>query len=89
MNKFSVYVLLSNSKPIYVGTTQDVQRRLKEHSKKIDYDFHVIVKSYESKKDAFNAENAILRYESLFNCNNLKNVKDKSLSGKSIYIKKI
>ena len=85
MNKYSVYVLLKNKKPIYVGCSQDVPRRIHQHKKLKDFDDYRIVKSYDTAKDAFSAENAILRYSTMFFEHSLKNEKDVSIIHKNIY----
>ena len=86
MNKYSVYVLIKEGSPIYVGCTMDIKRRVSQHRVVKSFDTYKIVKSYDNKQDADNAENAILRYEALFGLSDLKNKKDQSLSHTSNYI---
>lgn len=85
MNKYSVYVLIKDFKPIYVGCTMDVKRRIKQHQKTRDFDKYRVVKSYKTKEEAFNAENAILRFSTMFYPNNLKNAKDVNILHQNLY----
>lgn len=85
MNKYSVYVLLKNKQPIYVGCTQDVKRRISQHKRTKDFDCHRVVKTYDTANEAFSAENAILRYSTMFFENNLKNAKDVNIIHENLY----
>lgn len=86
MNVFSVYVLIKKGNPIYIGCTQDVKRRISQHKKNHSFDKYVVIKNYQNKRDAFNAENSILRFCSLFLEIDLKNSLDVSLTHKKLYI---
>jgi hypothetical protein len=79
MNKsisFSVYVLVKNKKPIYVGCTNNIKIRLSKHRLNKDFDEYIIIKKYATKKEALIAENSIIRFISLFGDDNWKNSKD-------------
>ena len=79
MNKsisFSVYVLVKNKKPIYVGCSNNIKNRLSKHKLDKDFDEYIIVKTYSTKKEALIAENSIIRFISLFGDNDWVNAKD-------------
>ncbi len=75
-NNFSVYVLVKNKKPIYVGCTNNIKNRLSKHKLQKDFDEYIIVKKYTTKKECLIAENSIIRFISLFGDDNWVNAKD-------------
>lgn len=85
MKNYSVYVLIKDSKPVYVGCTMDVKRRIKQHKSTKDFDSYKVVKNYNNSKDAFQCENAILRFSTIFYPNNLKNCEDKNILNRTLY----
>lgn len=69
MKGYVVYCLVKDLKPCYVGVTsrRRLQRRINEHkSLKKDFDTYIILKHYKTKKEALNAENAIIKLHSVF-----------------------
>lgn len=85
MDNYSVYVLIKKGNPIYLGCTKDVKRRITQHRKNKEFDTYRVIKSYNNSKDAFQCENAILRFSTMFYPNNLKNAKDKNILYSNIY----
>ncbi len=79
MAKYSVYALLKDKKPIYIGCTKNLKERIAAHKKNKKFDTCKVIKTYTNKEQAFSAENAILRYETLFGLSDLINKKDESL----------
>ena len=75
-SNFSVYVLVKNKKPIYVGCSNNIENRLSKHKSNKDFDEHIIIKTYATKKEALIAENSIIRFISLFGDSNWTNAKD-------------
>jgi predicted GIY-YIG superfamily endonuclease len=66
--KHYLYCLIKDNKPTYVGVTKDIHRRRQQHkSKGKVFDNLLVVKSYNSKKEALIAENSIIRMNGLFN----------------------
>ena len=55
-----------DGKPIYVGCCIDINRRTKSHRRNKAFDYSIIIKKYDCKKDALIAENSIIRFMSLF-----------------------
>lgn len=68
MNKkpHKLYALIKNDNPIYIGVTCCLTSRLKKHKIDKDFDSFIVIKSYENRKEALNAECGIIRYLSLF-----------------------
>ena len=65
-NPHSVYILIKDKKAVYVGCSKDVRTRVRAHRKSKDFDSHTILKRYKTKKEALTAENAIIRFLTLF-----------------------
>ncbi len=66
--KYCLYVLIKNKKPIYVGVTVNCEKRKRQHKLKgKDFDRLVIIKFYDTKKDALIAENSLIRFNGMFN----------------------
>ena len=69
MSIYVVYCLIKDLKPCYVGVTTKgrVLKRIKEHkSLGKDFDTHIVLKQYKTKKEALTAENAIIKLNSVF-----------------------
>lgn len=73
--KFSVYLLIKDKKPIYVGCSVDIEKRIIKHKLTKDFDNYYILKQYDNKKEAYCAENAIIRFISVFGGNEWLNGK--------------
>lgn len=69
MSMYVVYCLVKDLKPCYVGVTPKhrVSTRVKEHKAlgKI-FDTYLVIKEYNTKKEALIAENAIIKLHSIF-----------------------
>lgn len=65
--KWNLYALLKDGKPIYVGVTIHTLRREAEHRKDKDFDILYTIKIYDDKNSALAAENALIRFNGLFN----------------------
>ena len=63
---YSVYILVKNKKPIYVGCSGNVKNRISKHKSSKEFDEYIILKKYKLKKDALLAENGIIRFISMF-----------------------
>jgi hypothetical protein len=66
MTKYSVYLLVKDKKPIYVGCSVNVKNRISHHRKTKEFDNYYILKEYKNKKEALVAENSIIRFISVF-----------------------
>lgn len=65
---YSLYALIKDKKPIYVGVTVDVSKRKRQHYLKgKEFDRVVVIKSYSTRKEALIAENSIIRFNGMFN----------------------
>ncbi len=64
---YSVYCLIKDGNPFYVGMTSNIKVREKSHKIDKDFDYLFVIKNYQTKKDALIAENSILRFLSLLN----------------------
>lgn len=63
---YIVYVLMLNGKPIYVGCCMNVVVRERAHRRLKMFDYLLPLKTYDNKYNALIAENAIIRFISLF-----------------------
>lgn len=64
--KYSVYVLIKNGLPVYVGCSTNMVNRLRFHKINKDFDSHVIIESFKDKRHALAAERSIINFYSLF-----------------------
>lgn len=79
--KHSVYLLIKDGNPIYVGCSSNVISRIRSHRfKGKEFDKYIILKVYDSKRDALLAENAIIHFISLYGSENWLNAKYLSLA---------
>jgi hypothetical protein len=83
--KYYVYILVKNKLPIYVGCTSCLKSRLSKHKVTKDFDEHFILKEYTNKKEAFSAENSIIRFISVFGGEEWVNKKDVLLVFEGFY----
>jgi predicted GIY-YIG superfamily endonuclease len=74
-----LYALVKDKKPIYIGVTNNIEKRKKNHSVDKDFDYIFVIKSYKTRKEALNAENAIVRFNGVFDIGliNARHAKDK------------
>lgn len=85
--KYHVYVLVNETKPIYVGFTMCISNRIKQHkSHGKKFTGHVVVKTYDNKKDALIAENSLIRYLSIFGEDYNVNAKHVDLEARKMYL---
>jgi predicted GIY-YIG superfamily endonuclease len=80
-----VYTLLQNEKPIYVGCTSDIRRRIAAHRRSRSFDGYIVVKSYDSREEALSAENAIIRFISILNDPSIENALFDGLTARTLY----
>ena len=80
--KYHLYVLLKDNNPIYIGVSTNVKNRISSHKKDKDFSEVYIIKSYSNKKEAYAAENSIIRFNGLFDIGliNAKHVTDVFIS---------
>jgi len=81
---WSLYVLIKNDKPIYVGVSSDIIKRTSNHRANKNFDSVHVIKKYKDKKEAYCAENSLIRFNSLFNIGliNAKNIEDEFYGAK-------
>lgn len=80
VKKYSVYILIKDKKAVYVGCSCNVPNRVSKHKATKNFDKHVVLKCYESKQLALNAENAIIRFLTMFGDGDWYNSEDILLS---------
>lgn len=66
MGKYYLYALLKDNKAIYVGVTNQIKNRINNHRGDKEFDKYKIIKTYNNKKEALIAENAIIRFNGMF-----------------------
>ena len=79
MKKYCVYLLIKDKKPVYIGCSVNLKNRLKSHRLSKDFDSYIVLKQYNDKKQALSAENALIRFISIFGGGDWLNSKDKDL----------
>lgn len=90
MNKeHSVYVLIKHGNPVYVGYTSNIKRRINRHKKDKSFDGYIVIKTYENKELALNAESSIIRFLSIFKNSYNVNAKYDSLVDSILTMKRI
>lgn len=82
--QFTLYILIKNDKPIYVGCTSNLGRRIKTHRSSKDFDDYIVLKEYDNKYDALTAENSLIRFISMFGGDEWLNAKYEPLKFKMI-----
>lgn len=86
-NHFGVYVLIKDRKAVYVGCTSNIRVRLNDHRRTKEFDDYLILKQFPDKKDALNAENAIVTFLSVFGDESLINSKYHSYTHLMTFVK--
>tara|TARA_R110000823_G_scaffold117992_2_gene241684 strand:+ start:552 stop:842 length:291 start_codon:yes stop_codon:yes gene_type:complete len=76
MKKYYVYLLIKDKKPVYIGCSVNLKNRLKSHRLSKDFDSYIVLKQYRDKKEALSAENALIRFISIFGGDEWLNSKD-------------
>jgi len=76
MKKYVVYLLIKDKKPIYIGCSVNLKNRLKSHRLSKEFDSYIVLKQYSDKKEALSAENALIRFISIFGGDEWLNSKD-------------
>jgi hypothetical protein len=76
MKKYYVYLLIKDKKPVYIGCSVNLKNRLKSHRLSKDFDSYILLKQYNDKKEALSAENALIRFISIFGGDEWLNSKD-------------
>jgi len=64
--KYHVYILIKDGKAVYIGCSGNMQKRINQHRRVKDFDKFTTLKTYKTKKEALIAENAIIRFLTLF-----------------------
>ena len=77
--EFSVYLLIKDKKPVYVGCSCNVKNRISHHKKTKEFDKYYTLKKFETKEQALIAENILIRFISVFGGENWLNSKDVNL----------
>lgn len=72
---YYVYALIKDRKPIYVGCTCDVLKRVSQHKIKKEFSGYVIIEVFKSKAEALISERGIIKFISLQNNNENLNAK--------------
>ena len=87
-NKWVVYALIKKSELIYVGCTSNLKLRLLNHGLCKNFDDYIIIQSFDNKKDALIAENAIIRFFSIFQSEKIENSLYQSVTHYKYFLKK-
>jgi hypothetical protein len=82
---YCVYILIKDKKPIYVGSSSNIDNRIIKHKKTKDFDEFCILKKYETKKESLIAENSLIRFISIFGGKEWVNSKDQNLLHKGFF----
>ena len=72
-NRYSVYALVKNGECVYIGCSMNPQQRKFQHKKDKDFDKLVVIKSRLERKNAYNIENGIIEFLTLFGNGNWYN----------------
>lgn len=78
--RYLVYALVKDEKPVYIGVTANLYKRISAHKSDKDFDNVIIICSKDNRKDAYLAENSIIRFITLFTENQFYNGADILLS---------
>lgn len=84
-----VYALIKNEKPIYVGCTSNINRRMNCHKRSKDFDTYVVIEKFNNKNDALICERGIVKFISLQNDSDNVNGKYDRFVGSTMYGYKI
>lgn len=76
---YSVYILIKNKQPIYIGSSSNVKNRISKHKINKDFDEFIVLKNYKTKKESLIAENSLIRFISIFGGKEWINSKDAML----------
>ena len=88
---YSVYVLIKNKKPTYIGQTSDIEKRIIKHKKTKDFDSYFILLRTNNKKEALKVEINLIRYNKAFGVditNKVGGFRDFMVSHNTFYINK-
>lgn len=64
--KYSLYVLINNGRGVYLGCSCNVKNRVSKHKEDKVFDDHIVIKTYDTKKEALASENAIIHFLAAF-----------------------
>lgn len=85
--EWTLYVLINDSIPIYVGVTSNIKNRLLVHrSKGKQFTNHLEIETFKEKAHAFAAERSIIKYLSVFGDDTNINGKYVNLESKKKYL---
>ena len=85
-----VYALIKDDKAVYIGYTSNIIQRMYSHrlSSK-DFDKHIVIKKYKTKKEALIAENSIINFLTLFGSDKFYNAENINIKAKKVMIRDI
>lgn len=67
MPKYSVYVLIKDDKPVYVGVSSRLYNRSIQHTKQgKDFDRYYAIYETRDKKEAYVVENVLIKFLTIF-----------------------
>lgn len=64
--KYYLYVLVKDSKAVYIGVTKNTVRRTTQHRKNKDFDKLLVLKSFYNKEEALASERSIISFLTYF-----------------------
>lgn len=64
--KHYLYVLVKESKAVYIGVTKNTVRRTTQHRKNKDFDKLLVLKSFYNKEEALASERSIISFLTYF-----------------------
>jgi len=69
----TVYALMFNGSPVYVGCCMNIKERELSHKRTKKFDYLIVIKTFSTKNEALICENGIIRFLSLFEGNQFLN----------------
>ena len=88
MVDWTLYVLVSKTKPVYVGVTSNIEGRTLRHKQKgKGFDKVLEIETFSNKKEAFAAERCLIKYLSVFSDYENLNVKYVRFESMKPYLK--
>ncbi len=80
--KYKIYVLFDTKsrKPIYIGCSCSLKKRIQMHSKNKKFDGVLILESFDDKKTAYACERGIVKFISIFPLESIVNAKYANLT---------
>ena len=84
--KYKVYVLFNTEtrKPIYIGCSCSLQRRIRSHQKIKKFNGVLILQSFDDKEIAYACERSIIKFLSIFPLESIVNAKYDNLTSEYV-----